>query len=525
MSEELEDPEASRWRLLVPDVIGIGMINLDYIVDSKSLTSPEQLASMPRLSNFEYGVERRATREDIDAALSHFQNTKIIHAPGGSAFNVISSIASTQAPVSVGYVGSCGYSPNDEFDFESWLSLLGIDSTYIYQEQDSVGVCISYSYKGERSMLTWSGANDRLEAHLIEDAEKILAYLSSAKIVHVNSYRVVMDHPELAYLLKTLKARYPAVTISCDPGHVWVQPDRPKSVDEILGVSDVIFLNGREFDILTRRFPNMSDRDAARLAFNTFAGLQSLIVLKRYDSIKVYYKVGPEVVERTFSNSQLVSIDKIVDDTGAGDVFAAGFFIGTLNRGFDLADSIELGLSLARVKLEYHGMVGAAALSQAFSTFASELARATNARAALTSSRRVFIGHGQDAQWLEVKDFLAKRGLRPAYFEAESNAGHFVSEVLTDQALAAQFAVIVVTGDDIDNKGSKRGRQNVIHEIGLMQGRLGWGRVAILLEEGVEIFSNMSGLQFIQFTKGRIRQAFLELEEMLLREGMPVGSL
>ena len=51
-----------------------------------------------------------------------------------------------------------------------------------------------------------------------------------------------------------------------------------------------------------------------------------------------------------------------------------------------------------------------------------------------------------------------------------------------------------------------------------MQGRLGWSKVAILLEEGVEPFSNIAGLQHIQFVSGKIQQAFHDLEGMPIRE-------
>jgi predicted nucleotide-binding protein len=96
--------------------------------------------------------------------------------------------------------------------------------------------------------------------------------------------------------------------------------------------------------------------------------------------------------------------------------------------------------------------------------------------------------------------------------------------VLAEQALTAHFAAIVVTGEDVMSGGQARGRQNVIHEIGLMQGKLGWSRVAILLEEGVEPFSNIDGLQYIRFSRGRLQQAFHELELTLIREGLVRGA-
>jgi predicted nucleotide-binding protein len=59
----------------------------------------------------------------------------------------------------------------------------------------------------------------------------------------------------------------------------------------------------------------------------------------------------------------------------------------------------------------------------------------------------------------------------------------------------------------------------VIHEIGLFQGKLGFRKVALVEQEGVESFSNI-GLQTIRFPGERIEAAFPELERMLRREGL-----
>lgn len=78
--------------------------------------------------------------------------------------------------------------------------------------------------------------------------------------------------------------------------------------------------------------------------------------------------------------------------------------------------------------------------------------------------------------------------------------------------------VIVVTAEDKTAKGDVRARQNVVHEIGLFQGRLGFEKVALLMQEGVEEFSNLAGLQHIPFKGNAIDGAFYRLDEMLRRE-------
>ncbi|MFI5322489.1 MAG: TIR domain-containing protein [Thermodesulfobacteriota bacterium] len=63
---------------------------------------------------------------------------------------------------------------------------------------------------------------------------------------------------------------------------------------------------------------------------------------------------------------------------------------------------------------------------------------------------------------------------------------------------------------------------NVVHEAGLFQGRLGFTKAIILLEEGCEGFSNIEGLGQIRFPKGNIRAIFDDVRKVLEREGLIV---
>ena len=80
------------------------------------------------------------------------------------------------------------------------------------------------------------------------------------------------------------------------------------------------------------------------------------------------------------------------------------------------------------------------------------------------------------------------------------------------------FAVLVLTGEDETSDGGSRARQNVIHEAGLFQGRLGFNRAIILLEEGTEEFSNIQGIEQIRFGKANIKETFGEILATLRRE-------
>jgi hypothetical protein len=60
----------------------------------------------------------------------------------------------------------------------------------------------------------------------------------------------------------------------------------------------------------------------------------------------------------------------------------------------------------------------------------------------------------------------------------------------------------------------------LLHEVGLFQGRIGFGRAIVLLEEGCDEFSNIHGLGQLRFPKGNISAKFEDIRAVLEREGL-----
>jgi predicted nucleotide-binding protein len=133
----------------------------------------------------------------------------------------------------------------------------------------------------------------------------------------------------------------------------------------------------------------------------------------------------------------------------------------------------------------------------------------------------VFVGHGRSLLWNLVTRFLKDDLRLPAEdWESQPRTGFTSVQVLQSVLERATFAVMVVTAEDQAAEDRVRARQNVVHEIGLLQGRLGFNRVAILMQDGVEEFSNLAGLQTIPFKDNEIRATFHELRRTLVREGL-----
>lgn len=138
-----------------------------------------------------------------------------------------------------------------------------------------------------------------------------------------------------------------------------------------------------------------------------------------------------------------------------------------------------------------------------------------------TSQKKIFIGHGRSPVWKDLREFLEKRlNLSCEEFNSESSAGLSTKERLEEMLEQSYFAFIVMTAEDEYNDGKLHARNNVIHEAGLFQGKLGFRRAIILLEETCEEFSNIIGLVQIRFSKDNIMSSSEEIRRVLEREGL-----
>lgn len=131
----------------------------------------------------------------------------------------------------------------------------------------------------------------------------------------------------------------------------------------------------------------------------------------------------------------------------------------------------------------------------------------------------VFLGHGRSSLWKDLRDHLRdQHGYKVEAYETGTRAGHTIRDIVEEMATKSDVAFLVHTAEDELSNGKFQSRPNVIHETGLFQGKLGFPRAIVLLEEGCEEFSNLAGIQQIRFKKGNIREAFGDVLATLRRE-------
>lgn len=117
-------------------------------------------------------------------------------------------------------------------------------------------------------------------------------------------------------------------------------------------------------------------------------------------------------------------------------------------------------------------------------------------------SNKVFIVHGHNkALRDEVKNVLYEIGLQPIVLGEQANGGKTIIEKFEDYSGKVNFAIILMTADDEgkalkDKENHLRARQNVILEMGYFMASLKRSNVFLLLEDNIELPSDINGVGY-----------------------------
>jgi predicted nucleotide-binding protein len=122
--------------------------------------------------------------------------------------------------------------------------------------------------------------------------------------------------------------------------------------------------------------------------------------------------------------------------------------------------------------------------------------------------------------WERLKDYLTELGLEIDEFNHEPTAGVSTTDRLQEMLSRARVAFLILTAEDDHGDHSKHARENVVHEVGLFQAKLGFDKAIILKERRCADFSNIHGLTYIPFSKRQFNRAKAEIRKTLVREGL-----
>jgi predicted nucleotide-binding protein len=198
-----------------------------------------------------------------------------------------------------------------------------------------------------------------------------------------------------------------------------------------------------------------------------------------------------------------------------GEVFTRDMI--ALNQGYQLPPHLALFVETHSLRRSLDTCKTAAEISRKAASHLERKSKRMKAEARIGTN--VFIGHGRSSAWRELKDFVQDRLSLPYdEFNRVPIAGMTNIARLSEMLDAAAIALLVLTAEDEMADGGIQARMNVVHEAGLFQGRLGFTRAIVLLEEGCAEFSNINGLGQIRFPKNKISACFEEVRRLMERE-------
>jgi predicted nucleotide-binding protein len=126
-------------------------------------------------------------------------------------------------------------------------------------------------------------------------------------------------------------------------------------------------------------------------------------------------------------------------------------------------------------------------------------------KAGVSQKYKVFVAHGHNLEIRDiVNDFLRSIGLEPISLSEEPDRGDTIIEKFERYSKDVNFAIALFSADDVGYAKNKmkdkrpRGRQNVVFEFGYFLAKLGRSRARLLVQQGVEIPSNISGMLYIE---------------------------
>jgi len=286
-------------------IVGFGAINLDLIFEVEDLKS----ISFGKVG-LEPGKEAFGSDEDFQPLLEKLNRFGTLRSKsgGGSAANTIVALA--RMGFETKFIGRVGEDKEGDFLLEN---LRPVQTDWIRRGERS-GVClVVLDSRQDRFLFVQGNANDRLSIEEIDlDALKDICW------VHLTSFIGESPFEAQKFLLSNLSK---SVKVSLDPGEIYAKKGLEK-IRPLVKRCHILFVTEREIRLLTDGDLSAGTKQLMELG-------PAIVVCKRGREGSLIFSQGGEF---EVPAPQV----EVVDNTGAGDVYNAGFL-----AGFILGRSLE----------------------------------------------------------------------------------------------------------------------------------------------------------------------------------------
>ena len=304
-------------------IIGMGNALVDVLVRIDDDSLLEKL-HLPK------GSMRLIQEDTLSEIRKYTSGMKIHRSTGGSAGNTVCALAALGA--NPGFIGKIGQDETGAF-FGDTLRQRGVNALLATCDLPSGIASTFISTDGERTFGTYLGAAATLRA---EDLSRKM--FAGYNYLYIEGY-LLQDHDLMLRAVQLAKEEGLQVCLDMASYNV-VEAERDFFDQLIVKYVDIVFANESEALAYTGKAPHE--------ALEEIASKCSIAVVKTGKEGSLVKK-GTEVI-------QLLScpVDNVLDTTGAGDFYAAGFMYG-LTCGYSLEKCVQISTILATAVIQEVG--------------------------------------------------------------------------------------------------------------------------------------------------------------------------
>lgn len=304
-------------------IIGMGNALVDVLVRIDDDSLLEKL-HLPK------GSMQLIQEDTLSEIRKYTSGMKIHRSTGGSAGNTVCALAALGA--NPGFIGKVGQDETGAF-FGDTLRQRGVNALLATCDLPSGIASTFISTDGERTFGTYLGAATTLRA---EDLSRKM--FAGYNYLYIEGY-LLQDHDLMLRAVQLAKEEGLQVCLDMASYNV-VEAERDFFDQLIVKYVDIVFANESEALAYTGKTPHE--------ALEEIASKCSIAVVKTGKEGSLVKK-GTEVI-------QLLScpVDNVLDTTGAGDFYAAGFMCG-LTCGYSLEKCVQISTILATAVIQEVG--------------------------------------------------------------------------------------------------------------------------------------------------------------------------
>lgn len=304
-------------------IIGMGNALVDVLVRIDDDSLLEKL-HLPK------GSMQLIQEDTLSEIRKYTSGMKIHRSTGGSAGNTVCALAALGA--NPGFIGKIGQDETGAF-FGDTLRQRGVNALLATCDLPSGIASTFISTDGERTFGTYLGAAATLRA---EDLSRKM--FAGYNYLYIEVY-LLQDHDLMLRAVQLAKEEGLQVCLDMASYNV-VEAERDFFDQLIVKYVDIVFANESEALAYTGKAPHE--------ALEEIASKCSIAVVKTGKEGSLVKK-GTEVI-------QLLScpVDNVLDTTGAGDFYAAGFMYG-LTCGYSLEKCVQISTILATAVIQEVG--------------------------------------------------------------------------------------------------------------------------------------------------------------------------